>query len=304
MEKGFKLDGFDNLCEIPMARSANLFSTPKISAKDPAYVVFTSGSTGKPKGNVAPNQGVAIAHESLNSFINATPNILHTSIGKRVAQVASASFDMCLAEIFCTLAKGATLVLKDPADPFKHIANVDTVLATPTLLSKLDPALHPNLKTIVSGGEALTRSTAQRWRHALLVNGYGPTEITMACARGIVNPDDPIITIGTAYPNSRLYIVNENLELVEQGCPGELVVGGIGVALGYVDRPDLTAQRFLEDPFARDGSRIYKTGDICKWTEDGRLQFMGRNDDMVKIKGFRVEVYCKSNLVGRSRCWD
>ncbi|KAJ3316335.1 hypothetical protein HDV06_003809, partial [Boothiomyces sp. JEL0866] len=258
------------------------YAKPSISGSDPVYAVFTSGSTGKPKG-------VVIRHSSLNNYSSQEPNILHAKKGDKIAQNASIGFDMAVGEIFATISKGATLVLREEADYSAALKKVNTSRFTPTALRKLDPADFPNLTTICPGGEPFTEALLAKWHHINLYNCYGPSETTINSSFTRLRAGDQI-TIGKPMANTVQYIVDKKLNLVPIGVPGELLIGGAGVALGYLNRPDLTAEKFIPNHFLNDGSRMYRTGDMCKWTLDGKIQILGRMDDMVKVKGYRIEL--------------
>ncbi|KAI8893721.1 hypothetical protein BC833DRAFT_272727, partial [Globomyces pollinis-pini] len=269
--------------DIKSLPTGEKFNAPIISALDPAYAIFTSGSTGKPKG-------VMISHGSLSNFVNATPNISHAQPGDRVGQVQSISFDMSLKEIFCALAKGATLVLRDENDFEGSLKSINILLSTPTTLLSMDPATFPNLKIAVIGGEKMPQELVRKWASTIeLYNCYGPTETTMSSSVQRILPNS-MITIGKPLPNTVQYILNQNLERVPQGVAGELFIGGAGVGIGYLNRDDLTREKFILNHLKNDGSLMYRTGDICRWTQNGEIQILGRTDDMVKVKGYRIEL--------------
>ncbi|KAJ3267734.1 hypothetical protein HDV01_004293, partial [Terramyces sp. JEL0728] len=258
------------------------YSKPNISGNDPVYAVFTSGSTGKPKG-------VIIRHSSLNNYSSQEPNILHAKKGDKIAQNASIGFDMAVGEIFATLSKNATLVLREEEDYLAALKKVNTSRFTPTALRKLNPADFPNLATICPGGEPFTETLLEKWQHIDVYNCYGPSETTINSSFARLKAGDQI-TIGKPMVNTVQYIVDSNLQLVPIGVPGELLIGGAGVALGYLNRPDLTAEKFIPNHFENDGTKMYRTGDMCKWTTDGKIEILGRMDDMVKVKGYRIEL--------------
>lgn len=253
-----------------------------VPVSSPAYVVFTSGSTGRPKG-------VVISHSSFSNFIK-TEESYGLAKGSRLSQFSSIMFDTCVASVFCCLSRSATLVLRDEDDFFRAIRNSDSTSVIPSVLAKMNPLDFPSLKTVVTGGEACSKSVVEKWTpYVTFINSYGPSEITVASTCGEQNQTKPV-SIGKPMANTHHYIVDKNLELVPFGVVGELIIGGAGVSLGYLNRPDLTAERFLPNHFLNDGSKMYRTGDLCRWTEDGELQIMGRMDDMVKVKGYRIEL--------------
>jgi iturin family lipopeptide synthetase B len=256
---------------------------PKIPPNSPAYVIFTSGSTGKPKG-------VVISHASLSNFCLENVNHLDARKGDRIPQLASISFDLCVAEIFLTLTAHATLILREQDDFFGVFKKINKLFCTPATLSKLNQSEYSNLELIAVGGEPLTKSLQEEWADKVeLRNCYGPTEATVMSSASKVSKDGPI-TIGKPLANTFQYILDENMELVPVGVAGELYIGGKGVALGYYNLLELTAKKFPYNKFLNDGSKMFKSGDICKWTQDGELQIVGRKDDMVKIKGYRIEL--------------
>lgn len=264
---------------------------------DPAYIIYTSGSTGKPKG-ILINQG-AICH-----FLRSENAILGIGEQDRVYQGFSVAFDMSFEEIWISYLVGATLwiapreVSADPeALPQALIEQQISVLhAVPTLLALFSCDI-PNLRLINLGGEACPESLVSRWARPgrQVFNTYGPTEATVSASLAELHAGQPV-TIGKPLPNYNLLVINpavENgLQLLPLGETGELCISGPGVAVGYLGRPDLTAEKFLPNPWADSNldERIYRTGDLARIDENGRIQCLGRTDDQVKIRGFRVEL--------------
>ncbi|MET7339624.1 amino acid adenylation domain-containing protein, partial [Nonomuraea sp. NPDC005650] len=248
-----------------------------------AYLIYTSGSTGRPKG-------VRVGHRGLVNLVVAQQEAFGVSAGSRVLQFASPGFDAAVSEIAVTLAAGATLVVPRAEQRTADLAGfireqrVDVATLPPSLLATLDPAQLPEL-TLISAGEHLDPELAQVWggRHRLL-NAYGPTETTVCATIG----QDPA-GIGGPIANTTTHVLDAHLNLAPTGVSGELFVGGVGLARGYHGRPVLTAERFVADPYAGDGSRLYRTGDVAVWRPDGQLAFLGRTDHQVKIRGFRIE---------------
>ncbi|MET7339604.1 amino acid adenylation domain-containing protein, partial [Nonomuraea sp. NPDC005650] len=248
-----------------------------------AYLIYTSGSTGRPKG-------VRVGHRGLVNLVVAQREAFGVSASSRVLQFASPGFDAAVSEIAVTLAAGATLVVPGVEQRVADLAGfvreqrVDVATLPPSLLATLDPAQLPEL-TLISAGEHLDPELARVWgsRHRLL-NAYGPTETTVCATIG----QDPA-GIGVPIANTTTHVLDAQLGLVPAGVPGELFVGGVGLARGYHGRPVLTAERFVADPYAGDGSRLYRTGDVAVWRPDGQLVFLGRTDHQVKIRGFRIE---------------
>jgi amino acid adenylation domain-containing protein/thioester reductase-like protein len=265
------------------------------SPADTAYIIFTSGSTGRPKGVQIPHVGAA-------NFLLAMLHEPGLNADDVVAAITTLSFDISVLELLLPLITGARAVIGDRATAIdgKRLArfvagNGVTVLqATPASWRMLLDAGWegvPGLK-ILCGGEPLPRDLADRLldRVGELWNVYGPTETTVWSVLDRVLPGEPI-TIGRPIQNMCMYVVDTNLQPVPDGVPGELVIGGIGVGHGYIRRPDLTADRFIVDPFSGvPGARIYRSGDIARWRRDGRLEILGRADNQVKLRGFRIEL--------------
>ncbi|MBZ4423048.1 non-ribosomal peptide synthase/polyketide synthase, partial [Myxococcus sp. RHST-1-4] len=258
-----------------------------------AYVIFTSGSTGTPKGTLLEHRG------AVNTVMQAARE-LELGPGRRVLQNVSMAFDVSVMEIFSTLSAGATLVLVPPEQriPGTDLQRVlgehriTNAVLTPSMLSVLDPKELPELVTVLTGGEACPPELADRWSQGRrVVNQYGPTETTVCATSTVHVPGSGRLPIGRAYPNTRLYVLDEALQPVPAGVAGELYIGGAGVARGYLRRPELTAERFVPDPFSTEpGARLYRTGDKVRMRLDGNLEFLGRLDFQVKLRGFRIEL--------------
>ncbi|WP_224402695.1 polyketide synthase [Pseudonocardia sp. ICBG1034] len=261
---------------------------PAVDPADLAYVLFTSGSTGEPKG-------VEIGHAALGNFLTGIAGVLGSAPGDRVLAHTTTAFDISLLELFLPLATGGCVVLAsrseaaDPAALAGLLAGVDIAQATPSLWRiVLDDGWtpHPGL-TVLSGGEALPRSVAERLLGGrALWNLYGPTEATIwvTCAR---IDDAAVIGLGAPLPGIGLHVLDDDLEPVAPGGTGQLHLSGTGLARGYVNRPERTAEVFVRDP--RTGTRYYRTGDLVALHTDGRLEWLGRADAQVKIRGFRIE---------------
>src|SRR5574343_940749 len=263
----------------------------------PAYVIYTSGSTGKPKG-IQINQG-AICH-----FLRSENAILGVHENDRVYQGFSVAFDMSFEEIWISYLVGASLwiapreVSADPeALPLALTEQGITVLhAVPTLLALFAREV-PSLRLINLGGEACPPALVERWAQPgrQIFNTYGPTEATVSASLAELQAGAPV-TIGRPLPNYQLMViaadVESGLRLQPQGETGELCISGPGVAAGYLGRPELTAEKFLANPWAAgtQDARLYRTGDLARIDADGRVQCLGRTDDQVKIRGFRVEL--------------
>ena len=263
----------------------------------PAYVIYTSGSTGKPKG-IQINQG-AICH-----FLRSENSQLGIQKSDRVYQGFSVAFDMSFEEIWISYLVGATLwiapkeIATDPeALPLALIEHQITVLhAVPTLLALFSKDL-PNLRIINLGGEACPETLANRWARSerKLFNTYGPTEATVSASLAELHAGEQV-TIGRPLPNYVLLVIDpeptHSLRLLPRGETGELCISGPGVAMGYLGRPDMTAEKFISNPFAigLHDIRLYRTGDLARIDEAGNVLCLGRTDDQVKIRGFRVEL--------------
>ncbi|WP_037689691.1 AMP-binding protein, partial [Streptomyces lavendulae] len=259
-----------------------------------AYVIYTSGSTGRPKG-------VAIPHRGVVGYLSYLHGLTGLTAQDTVLNLASLSFDPSVRDVFGTLTAGARLVLVPPEaakDPYALLAALDrhevSVLLSlvPTVLGALAEAARDSgtgplagLRLGLVSGEALTgghvalaASVGADWR---LVNQYGPTESTMTVTYQPVDPStapEALVPIGRPIPNARCYVLDDGLRPVPPGVPGELHLAGGDLARGYANRPELTASRFLPDPFGAPGERMYRTGDIARLRPDGVLEYLGRTD--------------------------
>lgn len=257
-----------------------------------AYVIYTSGSTGRPKG-------VIVEHRSVSNLLATQPRVLPLGPGDTMLQAASVSFDMAVQEIFSPLISGATLCLarRESLVPGPELArllrerHISAVILSPSALAALPDGEYPALKSVMVGGEASPEALVARWSVGRrYINGYGPTEATIYATCGLCTAGVPV-TIGRPIGNVRLYLLDARLQPVPRGVAGELYIGGAGVARGYLGRPELTAERFIPDPFsAVPGARLYRTGDLARYLPDGQLEFLGRVDQQVKIRGFRIEL--------------
>jgi amino acid adenylation domain-containing protein len=283
---------------------------PAIDPRQAAFVIYTSGSTGTSKG-------VVLEHRSLLNYFEAAIEAYRIEPTDRVLQFSSIAFDASLEEIFPCLMCGATLVLRSEAmaqSPARFFEGCEeeriSVLGLPTAywhelveyLEATGQSVGPDLRLLVLGGERVLSSKAWRWQQCVassvdVVNTYGPAEasvVATACSLPrleIVNGSVSEVPIGRPVRNVRAYVLDGHMAPVPIGVAGELYLGGAGLARGYLARPDLTADRFVPDPYGEQpGERLYRTGDICRFRSDGQLEYLGRSDHQVKIRGFRVEL--------------
>ncbi|MDX1996532.1 MAG: non-ribosomal peptide synthase/polyketide synthase [Thermoanaerobaculia bacterium] len=291
--------------------SASGASLPAVGPRQAAYVIYTSGSTGQPKG-------VVVEHRAAVAYVTAEAAALGHGPGDRSLQFASLAFDASIDEIFDSLASGATLVLLDDEglgsgpEFFGFIERHRvTVAGVPTaywhVLAQGFPAVPPALRLVSFGGERALAEAYAAWRGWLpatvrLANAYGPTEAVIAATRweadGAGSEGDP--PIGRPVGGVRAYVLDAAGRPVPPGVPGELCLGGEGLARGYLGLPASTAGRFLPDPWAEiPGGRYYRTGDAVRWTPEGELQYLGRLDFQVKLRGFRIELEEIEAVLGR-----
>ncbi|GAB3214056.1 non-ribosomal peptide synthetase [Marinactinospora endophytica] len=259
-----------------------------------AYVLYTSGSTGRPKG-------VVVSHRALANFLADMGERFPLAPGDRWLAVTTVGFDISALEIYLPLLAGATVVLADPdtvRDPRELSRTIaaerpSVMQATPTLWRALveeDPGAVRGLRVLV-GGEALPPDLAETLAGgaASVTNLYGPTETTIWSTTAPVLADLPV-TIGTPIANTDVHVLDAALRPVPEGVAGDLYISGAGLARGYLGRADLTAERFVADPYGPPGTRMYRTGDLARRRRDGALDFLGRSDHQVKIRGFRIEL--------------
>jgi amino acid adenylation domain-containing protein/non-ribosomal peptide synthase protein (TIGR01720 family) len=285
------LDDLPPLADDATARSRPV---PAVSPGQLAYLIYTSGSTGRPKG-------VAVPHGAVANLAEWMRPVLGVAEGVGVLQFASFSFDAAILDVAATLAGGGTVVVataEERTDPalladLIAAAGVSVASVVPSLLEALDPVAVPGVRRWLLGAERLSAPLAARWqRHAEVWNTYGPTEATVmstvAPLKAGITAADPPPAIGRPLGNVRGYVLDAFLQPLPVGVSGELYLAGAGLARGYAGRPALTGERFVACPFAG-GERMYRTGDIVRWTPGGELDFVGRADAQVKIRGFRIE---------------
>jgi arthrofactin-type cyclic lipopeptide synthetase C len=286
-----------------LALDAQAGHDPRLAqdAGSAAYVMYTSGTTGKPKGVGVPHRGIArlVLNNGYADF----------NAQDRIAFASNPAFDASTMDVWGALLNGGQVRVVDHqtlVDPQRFArALVDdgiTVLFLTTALFnqyvQLIPEALAGLRILISGGEraepAAFRALLERAPSLRLINGYGPTETTtfaVACAVQGLASNATQVPIGRPIGNTQVYVLDSHRQLVPQGVVGELYIGGDGVALGYLNHPALSAERFIDDPFSQlPGARLYRTGDLVRWQPDGQLECLGRNDDQVKIRGFRIEL--------------
>jgi amino acid adenylation domain-containing protein len=259
-----------------------------------AYLIYTSGSTGTPKG-------VMIVHEGLCNLALSQSRNFAVDEHSRVLQFASFSFDACVSEVLMALCSGACLCVPAAGDVVAGTNLLETITSLgvthctlpPAVLAALpEQATLATVQTLAVAGDTLSAALVRRWGHGRrMINAYGPSEITV-CAAEYVCPADEARNppIGRPISNTRIYILDRHLHPVPIGAAGELYIHSPGLARGYTNRPDLTAERFLPDPFApHAGARMYRSGDRARWLADGQIEFLDRSDFQVKVRGFRVE---------------
>ncbi|MBM0106540.1 non-ribosomal peptide synthase/polyketide synthase [Steroidobacter sp. S1-65] len=262
-----------------------------LSPQSPAYVIYTSGTTGRPNG-------VAVPHCSVVNLVHCSLPMLGVGRESRVLQFATLNFDAASWEWPMALLNGAslhicprrTMASPDALSEFLIEQRITHAVLPPALLAYMQPDRPYSLQMLMVGGEACEKASAWKWAERWrLLNGYGPTEATVCATLAEVGPGMPI-TIGKPLPNVRCYVLNHAMKAVPPGCIGELYIGGAGVSRGYLNRPSLTAERFVPDTFdVAPGRRMYRTGDLVRYLDGGELEYLGRTDEQVKIRGFRIE---------------
>ncbi|OJF78272.1 hypothetical protein NS14008_02415 [Nocardia seriolae] len=267
-----------------------------LRAEHPAYVIYTSGSTGVPKG-------VVVTHTGLVNFVTEQVERYRLDSSSRALHFASPSFDASILEFLLAVGNAGTLVVVPPGiyggEELAELIRRERVthaLITPAVLATLDPAGLDSLRVLIAGGEALSADLVEKWAVPLadgairaFHNAYGPTEATiMTNLSDVLVPGAPV-TIGGPIRGVRSLILDDRLQPVPVGVAGELYVAGTQLARGYHARAGLTADRFVANPFAV-GERMYRTGDVVRWTSDGEVEYVGRSDFQVKVRGFRIEL--------------
>ncbi|WP_052061456.1 non-ribosomal peptide synthase/polyketide synthase [Rhodococcoides fascians] len=261
-----------------------------VTFQNPAYVIYTSGSTGKPKG-------VVVTHAGLGGVLDAATDLYHLKPASRFLHVCSPNFDPSVLEWMAAFSVGATLVVvpasilggTELAELLKAERVTHTII-TPAVLGTMDPHGIDSLEVLSVGGDVTTPEILARWAgDRKYFNGYGPTETTIISSFAELTPGEPI-TIGRPIHGMSVLILDSRLEPVPTGVAGDLYLSGGALARGYLGRPSLSSERFVANPYGIDGARMYRTGDVVRWTDDLQLQFVGRTDFQVKVRGFRIEL--------------
>ncbi|MGW7364805.1 amino acid adenylation domain-containing protein, partial [Streptomyces sp. NPDC054841] len=290
---------------VPVSAAAHgdaeaLRPRPAVCPEQLAYVIYTSGSTGRPKA-------VGVSRHAISQHTSAIADRYELSAADRVLQPARPGVDVAIEQSLTPLTRGASVLV--PVGRWGALELVEKIRqARPTVVDLLpgyaqhivdsyaDGSLD-SIRLLLLGGDTVKPGDIRAWRRILpanarIMNAYGPTEATITAVAGVVGSGaggDGVVPIGVPVCGVRVFVVDEDLREVPVGVPGELLIGGEGVARGYVGQPGLTAERFVPDPFGGSGGRLYRSGDRCVWRADGVLEFVGRIDEQVKIRGFRVE---------------
>ena len=285
---------------LGIARNPTTSPSTRVNSENLAYVIYTSGSTGKPKG-------VAECHRAAINFFHWCSTRFPMRAGDVFLQIAPFTFDASVFEIFTTLCSGAKLLLirpggqREPDYLVKMILRHEVTVASfvpPTLRMVIEEESFPSVRTLrlaFCGGEVMPLDLMLRFQYrssAQLVNLYGPTEATVYCAGWVCDRHwrDLAPPIGKPIFNTQIHILDEKRKPVPVNCIGEIYLAGHGLARGYINRPSITAERFVANPFAEDpSSRMYRSGDLGFWNPDGTVSFVGRVDDQIKLRGFRIE---------------
>lgn len=306
------LEHVDMILDVEDGMSSDNLSTENLSqsatANNTLYIIYTSGSTGAPKG-------VCTSHASVNNFISSVASVMNLD-ARTFMTVSSFTFDMFCFDFYCSLCRGGTLdltdvaMVKEPDVLVRYIDDTkpDVIIATPSLWHMINDKLTPSANlTIISAGEALQSNLAEKlFRLSSDVwDAYGPTETTVFSVLKQLIPGEPR-AIGKPIPNVTAYILDKYLQPVPVGVVGELYIGGDCLAKGYLNRPELTRERFIQNPFTTNEQRknnsnqtLYKTGDLVCWLPSGDIKYIGRNDFQVKVSGHRIELEELENVLNK-----
>ena len=261
-----------------------------VQTDDLCFVLFTSGTTGTPNG-------VQVSHRNVANIVLTSPGNLGLRPGMKVAQLLNIGFDMAAWEVLGALTHGATLVIR--GSNFQEVAEqVDVIIATPSILAGIEASRCRQVQVVALAGEPCPKPLADKWAaQCRFYNACGPTEVTIVNTMQHYTPQAKALTIGRPTPNNTVYVLNQDLQPCAIGEVGEMWGGGDCVTRGYMANPELTAQRYRADPFLGEGRLMFRTRDLGRWTADGQLEHLGRLDDQVKVRGFRVELDAVSHVM-------
>lgn len=282
-----QIDGYVCLSLEEILAEQNNVSLPnpqmRVTGTHPCFVIFTSGTTGKPRG-------VSITHRNVCNILLTHPGNLGIAPGMTVSQILNVAFDMAVWEIFGALTHGATLYIRGK-DISEAVQQADVVIATPSILNSLDADRCQNVKVAAVAGEPCPRPLADKWSaFCEFYNACGPTEVTIVNTIQRYTASCQSLTIGRPIPNSTVYVLDENMRPCPIGEIGEMWAGGDCVSAGYLAASKLSQERYRADPFLGGDRPMFRTGDLVRWTKSGELEYLGRKDDQVKVRGFRVEL--------------
>jgi amino acid adenylation domain-containing protein len=266
--------------------------TPRrpLTGADGCFTLFTSGTTGMPNG-------VQVTQHNVCNILLTEPGRLGMRPGLKVAHILAIAFDMAAWEILGCLAHGATLVIRGPSIA-EAVSQADIVIATPTILGELDAEACRHVQFAAVAGEPCPKPLADKWASfCTFYNSCGPTETTIVNTAQHYRPDGRPLTIGKPTPNNTVYVLDEHRRPCAIGEVGEMWAGGACVSAGYLHNDKLNAERYADDPFLGAGHRMFRTRDLGRWTADGELEHLGRVDDQVKVRGFRVELDSVSSVL-------
>jgi amino acid adenylation domain-containing protein len=282
--KGHFCIAIDELMHEPFEDgTAEFIPNNPVNQDNKCFILITSGTTGNPNG-------VQVTHGNVCNILLTAPGNLGIQPGWKVSQILSIAFDMAAWEILGCLSHGATLVIRGK-DIGQAVRDVDAIIATPSILSTIDPERCRNIKVAAVAGEPCPRPLADKWSAVCaFYNSCGPTETTIINTAQLYHPWSERLTIGSPTPNNTVYILNEKMQPCAIGEVGEMWAGGDCVTAGYLHNDRLNQERYKPDPFLGNGRLMFRTRDLGRWTPNGELEHFGRTDDQVKIRGFRVEL--------------